>query len=153
MDCGVAGLRFVDLMYFLASWGCGLAFFEKKNLKYKCRNSDKNHVQNMWEILENPSKFNEHPSKIDPKRSEIEKNISLDRFRRQMAPRSAPGGFPYDGVSENGHLFDRKWRSEGAFWAPAGVQNPIKSNFLGLDRRRVPRKMMSWRGGGKNMKI
>ena len=30
MDCGVAGLRFVDLMYFLASWGCGLAFFEKK---------------------------------------------------------------------------------------------------------------------------
>ena len=29
-DCGVAGLRFVDLMYFLASWGCGLAFFVKK---------------------------------------------------------------------------------------------------------------------------
>ena len=24
MDCGIAGLRFVDLMYFLASRGCGL---------------------------------------------------------------------------------------------------------------------------------
>ena len=46
-------------------------------------------------------------------------------------------------------LFGQKLRSKAAFWGPAGVQNLIKIAFLGLDRRRVPRKMMSGMGVGK----
>ena len=54
--CGVAVCGFDVFSCFLGFW---FGVFWKKNLKYKCRNSDKNPVQNMWEILENLSKFND----------------------------------------------------------------------------------------------
>ena len=129
MDCGVAGLRFVDLMYFLASWGCGLAFFEKKNMKYKCRNSDKNHVQNMWEILDNPSKFIGNPSKINQKRSQIEKNTSLERFRCQIAPRSAPGRSPVEKVTGFYSFLGENGVSRDHFGAQLGSKIRQKSHF------------------------
>ena len=37
-------------------------------------------------------KFVQNPSKINQKRPQIVKNTSFERFRRQIAPRSAPGG-------------------------------------------------------------
>ena len=149
----IVGLRGCGLRIccFLASLVCGLTVFEKKISNNGCMKSDKHHVQNLWEIFENPSKFIEHPSKINQKRSQIEKNTSLDRFRRQIAPRSAPGPSPEFGGLGFWSLFGRKWCSKGPFGGPAGVQNPSKIALLGLDRRRVPRKMTSGRGVGKNM--
>ena len=41
--------------------------------------------------LNNPPHFFESHSKIYQQPSQIKKNVSLDRFRRQFAPRSAPG--------------------------------------------------------------
>ena len=98
-----------------------------------------------------PNLSTTHQKSIE-QRPKINETASLERFRRQIAPRSAPGRFREFGVIAFWHLFGRKWCSKGPFWSPAGTQNRLTTALLGLDRRRVPRKMISRRGVGKNMK-
>ena len=89
-------------------------------------------------------------SKIRPtsieKRPQIDNNSSLERFRRQIAPRSARMGSPSFGVIGFWRLFGRKWCSKGSFCNPSGTQNLLKIALLALDRRRVPRKITSRKG-------
>merc|ERR1712232_1224707 len=80
------------------------------------------------------SKMIQIPSKISQKRSQIDENASLERFRCQFAPRSASRSDLAFGAVTCWSPFGRKWCSKGPFWSPAGTQNPSKIAFLGLDR-------------------
>ena len=71
--------------------------------------------------LQNPLKFIGNPSQINQKRSQIEKNTSFERFRRQIAPRSAPGGSCERSGIRCGHLFGACLVENGA------PRDPLKS--------------------------
>ena len=112
--------------------------------KKRCRNYTK-----YQKILPQLCKIHSKSAKNCTK---INENASWERFRRQIAPRSAPGRSAWEPQDFFWSLFGRKWCSNGLFRGQAGVQNQSKIDFLGLDRRRASRKMTSGRGVGKNMK-
>ena len=103
--------------------------------------------------MKNPSEMVQNPPKIDQKRSRIEKNASLERFRRQIAPRSAPGRPDSYGLLDFLRFFGRKWRPKGGFRDPPKSQNGSKIALLCIDWRLDPPKMVSGRGFGTNRKI
>ena len=115
------------------------------------------HSKVIKKTMNNHWKFIPNWSKILPKSTKngtrIDENTLLGGFRRQIAPTLAPGRSIWDGSVTFGSLFGRKWCSKGQFFSPAGIQNLSKIARLGLDRCRVPRKMISRRGFGKNVKI
>ena len=102
---------------------------------YRCVNSDTNHIQIMWKIINNPSIFVGFLPQIDQQLFQIEKNASLDRFRRQIAPRSAPGRSFSQGVPRRWRLFGRKGGDKGRFWDLPKSQNGSKIVLLCIDRR------------------
>ena len=98
----------------------------------------------MWGILENPLKFIENPSKINPKRSQIQKNTSLDRFRHQIAPRSAPGRGTW--------FLDPFWPKmafQGAILGPSWGPKSVKNRTFGFRSAQGPSKNELRKGVGK----
>ena len=77
----------------------------------------------------------------------------LDRFRRQVATRWAPGRLPSFGVVAFWRLFDRKWWPKESFLEPPWIQNGSKIAPSRIGWHLDPLKMVSGRGFGKNMKI
>ena len=107
---------------------CG-SIVATENLESKNNGSRQRRKENLKEeIIKNRSKIVQNPSKIflksTKKRPQIDENASLERFRRQIAPRSAPGRSPGFGVLGFWDLFGRKLCSKEPFWDPAGFQNP-----------------------------
>ena len=103
--------------------------------------------------MKNPSEMVQNPPKFFPKRPRIDENGSLDRFRRQVAPRSAPGSAPPYGGLDIFRFFGRKWSPKGGFRDPPKSQNGLKIALLCIDWRLDPPKMVSGRGFGTNRKI
>ena len=98
-------------------------------------------------------KLIQNPSTINQKWSQIDRNTSLERFRRQIAPRSAPRCNGPEKLLLLWSLFGRKLRSEGGFRDPPKSQNGSKIALLCIDWRLDPPKMVSGRGFGTNRKI
>ena len=107
----------------------------------------------MPEFHQNSSKSLENRYKIDEKRSQIEKNASLEFFRRQIAPRSALGRSPSFGVVDFGSLFGRKCRFKGRFGDPWNIENLSKNALLEARQAVGPPKMASGRRIGKNLEF
>ena len=145
MGCGFAGLWLVDLLF---SCFVGLWFdsFWKNESKIQCLNFVKNHIHKSSKIH---PKLVQNPSKIDQKRSQIDENASLERFRRQIAPRSALGRLPDERRVTFFRLFGRKCRSEGRFLGPWKIANRSKIALLSPDGRLDPPKIASGRRFGK----
>ena len=107
--------------------------------------------------INNPSKMTQTPSKILPKsirkRPQIDENVSLERFRRQVATRSASGCCP--SIKGLHHLepFGPKMCQKGQFLGPPWIQNGSKIAPSRIGWHLDPLKMVSGRGFGKNMKI
>ena len=76
-------------------------------------------VQIIENNIKHLSKIVQIPSKINQKRSQIDENASLEGFRRQIAPRSAPGTLPDESVKIYESLFGRQLHSKGPCWGPA----------------------------------
>ena len=153
MDCGFARLLFVELLCFMASCVHGLTVFEKKSGKWKCMDSDKTcpeYIEKSSRIL---PKLVQNPSKIEQKRSQIDQNGSLDRFRRQIAPRSAQGTTKPEGAIDCGSFFGQKGRPKGRFRDPLKIENRSKNAFSRLDGHLDPPKMLFGRGFGKTWKF
>ena len=102
----------------------------------------------------------DNSSNIGPKSFQNQQKTAPDRYkyalwafsalnRAQVGSRDDPGHLPGNPFGaflvENG--------TPGGHFGSAGLQNPTKIALLGLDRRRVPRKMTSGRGFAKNIKI
>ena len=92
------------------------------NAKLLAHHNQKNNIKNQLKIIPNPSK-------IDKKRSQVDENASLERFRRQIAPRSAPGRVRHNsGVPQNRHF---------------GILDPSKIAILGVLRSVLEVLLMS----------
>ncbi len=65
-------------------------------------------------------KFVQNPSKIDQKRPQIDENGSLERFRRQIAPRSAPGTVRREKVTDFNSFLAENGAPRGHFGAQLG---------------------------------
>ena len=76
--------------------------------------------------IKNQSKIIQNPSKIDQTRPQIDENASLERFRRQIVPRSAPGAVRREKVTHFDSNFSRTCRSKGRFWDLWKVENRSK---------------------------
>ena len=74
-------------------------------------------------------KLVQNPSKIDQKRRQIDKNASLERFRRQIAPESALVRLPDILPVLAGSLFGRKCGFKGRFWDPWNIENQSKNTL------------------------
>ena len=103
-------------------------------------------MKNRWRIDPNWSNILPKSNKNGIK---IYENSSLDVFRAKLRSGQLYGAPPSSGGLHFLSPFGRKWSSKGPFWTPAVIQNPLKTALLGLDRRRVPRKMSSGRRFGK----
>ena len=74
-----------------------------------------------------------NPSKINQQTSQVEKNASMDRFRRQVAHRSAPRWQHPERVLGFSSLFGRKWSSKGPFSDPWKIENRLKNALSRID--------------------
>ena len=99
------------------------------------------------------SKFIRNPSQIDQKTAQIDENTSLERFRHQIAPRSAPGRSGQSGVLHFLRFFEILFGFMGPFSAPWEIADRSKIVLLSIDGHFDPRKMPSGSGFGKHMKI
>ena len=88
MDCGIAGLRFVDLMYFLASWGCGLAFFEKKTMLKFWQKSCPTYVGNPWKSFKHHRTSFQNQQKTVPNREKCVLGLFSAPNRAQVGSRN-----------------------------------------------------------------
>ena len=61
--------------------------------------------------------------------TKIDENASLERFRHQIAPMSAPGRFPGKGVSEKDDFLAENDAPRGNFGAQLGSKIRQKSHF------------------------
>ena len=102
--------------------------------------------------IKNQSKTIQNQSKIDKKRPKIDENATLERFRCQIVPRSAPGRSTPERVLPPLRLFGRKCRSKGPFWDPWKIENRSKIILVSIDGHFDLRKIMSGSEFGKNIK-
>ena len=97
--------------------------------------------------------FSNFLKKFIRKWPQIDESASLERFRRQIAPRLAPGRFPEFGVVAFSWFLEILFGNMGPFSAPWEIADRSKIALLRDDWDFDPRKMPSWRGFGKNMKF
>ena len=83
--CGAMVLGFVGLSFF------GFESFEKEKSSLNAIIHSKTILKINGQSLKIHSKLVQNPSKMCKRRSQIDENASLQRFRHQIAPRSAPG--------------------------------------------------------------
>jgi len=83
------------------------------------------------------------------KRYRINENTTLERFRHQIAPRSAPGCFPDFGVMAFLSFFEILFGFMRAFSASREIADCSQIVLLSIDGYFDPRKMPSGRGIGK----
>ena len=105
-------------------------------------------IDKLQVALKNIRKSFELLPKSIKNRSQIDENTFLDRFRRQVAIRSAPRRSLRIGGLDIWRLFGRKWCPKG----PAWIQNGSKIALASIGWHLDPPKMLSEWGFGKNLK-
>ena len=83
----------------------------------------------------NHPKLVQNWSKIGPKSVKNREKCDLERFRCQVAARSALGRVARRFLLHGGRLFGRKWAATGRFWDPPEIRNGSKIALFSIDRR------------------
>ena len=87
------------------------------------------------------------------KRSQIDENASLERFRRQIAPRSASRAVLDESRKPKSQFFAQNVAPRVGFGTPEKIEYRSNIALLSIGWRLDPLKMVSGRGFGKDMKF
>ena len=96
--------------------------------------------------------MNPNPSKIDEKTIPDRWKCVLGAFSAPNRAQVGSGGVRREKVTHFESNFNRTFGSKGRFWDRRKIDNRFKILFVSIDGHFDPRKMVSGRGFGKNMK-
>ena len=102
--------------------------------------------------VKNPSKTTQNQSKINQERPQIDENTTMEHFQRQIAPRSPPKLLFAFGVVAFLRFLEILFGNMGPFSPPWEIADRSQIKLLRDNSDFDPRKMLSGRGFGKNIK-
>ena len=127
--CGFAGLWFVDLLCFLASWVYGLTVFEKKSWKINAWILTKITSQIGGKSFKIHQKLVQNPSKINKNRPKSRKMRPWDVFGANLRPGRLQDARCHSVRSPPWSLFGRKGHPGDRFGNPGKSEIGPKTHF------------------------
>ena len=111
----------------------------------KCSRVDVKIALKLWKVpLITPRILFKMFLKSTRKRSQIDEIASLERFRRQIAPRSAPRALAWESVKIFASLFFKKMSLQGSFLEPLENRKSVKNRICEHRRALWPSKSGVW---------